>query len=72
MNQKPNNASFRLFAGLAALTLGTVAAQAQAVPPVLAHWDFERVEADGASIKSVNANGKYVGTINRADSSVFG
>ncbi|MCX6871337.1 MAG: hypothetical protein NTY84_12075, partial [Verrucomicrobia bacterium] len=64
MNQKPNNASFRLLAGLAALTLGTVAAQAQAVPPVLAHWDFERVEADGVSIKS--ANGKYVGTINDA------
>lgn len=35
-----------------------------AVPPVLAHWDFERVEADGVSIKS--ANGKYVGTINDA------
>ncbi|MSU85092.1 MAG: hypothetical protein EXS21_08295 [Pedosphaera sp.] len=64
MNQKPKNASFRLLAGLAALTLGTVAAQAQAVPPVLAHWDFERVEADGVSIKS--ANGKYVGTINDA------
>jgi len=64
MNQKPQNASFRLLAGLAALTLGTVAAQAQAVPPVLAHWDFERVEADGVSIKS--ANGKYVGTINDA------
>ena len=64
MNQKPNNASYRLLAGLAALTLGTVAAQAQAVPPVLAHWDFERVEADGVSIKSVN--GKYVGTINDA------
>jgi hypothetical protein len=64
MNQKPNNASYRLIAGLAALTLGTVAAQAQAVPPVLAHWDFERLEADGASIKSVN--GKYVGTINDA------
>ena len=42
MNQKPKNASFRLLAGLAALTLGTVAAQAQAVPPVLAHWDFEQ------------------------------
>ncbi len=54
MNQKPNTASHRLLAGLAALTLGTVAAQAQAVPPVLAHWDFERVEADGVSIKSVN------------------
>ena len=26
MDQKPKNASFRLFAGLAALTLGTVAA----------------------------------------------
>jgi hypothetical protein len=64
MNQKPNTASYRLLAGLAALTLGTVAAQAQAVPPVLAHWDFERVEADGVSIKS--ANGKYVGTINDA------
>ncbi len=64
MNQKPNNASSRLFAGLAALTLGTVAAQAQAVPPVLAHWDFERVEADGVSVKSVN--GKYVGAINDA------
>jgi len=63
MNQKPNTASYRLLAGLAALTLGTVAAQAQAVPPVLAHWDFERVEADGVSIKSVN--GKYVGTINQ-------
>ena len=64
MNQKPNTASLRLLAGLAALTLGTVAAQAQAVPPVLAHWDFERLEADGVSIKSVN--GKDVGAINDA------
>ncbi|MEY2789010.1 MAG: hypothetical protein RLZZ34_2153, partial [Verrucomicrobiota bacterium] len=64
MNQNPNKASYRLLAGLAALTLGTVAAQAQSTPPVLAYWDFERVEADGVSIKSTN--GKYVGTINDA------
>ena len=64
MNQKPNNAPYRLLAGLAALTLGTVVAQAQAVPPVLAHWDFERLDADGVSIKSVD--GKYVGAINDA------
>jgi len=64
MNQPSNMASRRLLAGLAALTLGTVAAQAQATPPVLAYWDFERVEADGVSIKSTN--GKYVGTINDA------
>jgi len=31
---------------------------------LLAWWDFERVEADGVSIKSTN--GKYVGTINDA------
>ena len=62
MNQKPKMASHRLLAGLAALTLGTIAAHAQSVPPVLAHWDFERVESDGVSIKSVN--GKYVGTVN--------
>ena len=64
MNQKPNTAQFRFLAGLAALTLGSVAAQAQSTPPVLAYWDFERVEADGVSIKSTN--GKYVGTINDA------
>ena len=45
---------------MAALTVGAAAANAQA-PKVIAHWDFERLEADGASIKT--SDGKYVGVI---------
>jgi Concanavalin A-like lectin/glucanases superfamily/PA14 domain/Bacterial Ig-like domain len=48
---------------LAALTVGAAAANAQA-PKVIAHWDFEKIEADGVSIKT--SDGKYVGTITDA------
>ncbi len=48
------------FAVLAALAAGAVASTTRAAD-VVAYWDFERVEADGATIKA--AQGNFAGTI---------